>query len=99
MEEGRRCLGRCSARATFCRQHLLAPPFDKSQGHPPPFLPSSSPPTDPYLVQRYGSLSASPVRLMNKTYFGVKSQPDEQVGVALRSTGILWCGGRLGGDG
>ncbi|PRW60277.1 Protease Do-like 9 [Chlorella sorokiniana] len=35
--------------------------------------------SDPYLVQRYGSLGASPVRLIGKTYFGTKSQRDEQV--------------------
>ncbi|KAI7836909.1 hypothetical protein COHA_009241 [Chlorella ohadii] len=35
--------------------------------------------SDPYLVQRYGSLGASPVRLIGKTYFGTKSQSDEQV--------------------
>lgn len=35
--------------------------------------------SDPYLVQRYGSLGASPVRLMAKTYFGAKVRSEEQV--------------------
>jgi hypothetical protein len=46
----------------------------------PPPRSASSPRTDPYLLQRYGSLGGAPVRLMSKTYYGVKSQSDEQVG-------------------
>jgi hypothetical protein len=36
-------------------------------------------PADPYLVQRYGSLSSSPVRLMGKSFYGTKSSAEEEV--------------------
>lgn len=49
--------------------------------------------TDPYLVQRYGSLSASPVRLMHKTWFGVKNEPDQQVVVL---SNVLACAATAG---
>ncbi|PSC68151.1 protease Do-like 9 [Micractinium conductrix] len=49
--------------------------------------------SDPYLVQRYGSLGAAPVRLMSRTYYGVREQPDEQV-VVLSS--VLACDATLG---
>ena len=35
--------------------------------------------SDPYLRQRYGRLSCSPVRLMAKSYFGTKEEADEEV--------------------
>jgi hypothetical protein len=61
--------------------------------HTTPPHPTPPHPADPYLVQRYGSLSAAPVRLMHKTYFGVKSQPDEQVGLCVREgLGRVGCG-------
>ncbi len=57
---------------------------------------------DPYLVQRYGSLSSSPVRLMTKTYFGLKETADEQVSgagrashLAVRASPIADCVGAL----
>eukprot|EP00887_Chlorella_sp_A99_P003950 scaffold11.g3950.t1 len=55
--------------------------------------PQRPPPTDPYLVQRYGTLSASPVRLMFKTWFGVKEHPDQQVVVL---SNVLACAATTG---
>ncbi|KAL4855164.1 Protease Do-like 9 [Chlorella vulgaris] len=49
--------------------------------------------TDPYLLQRYGSLGGAPVRLMGKSYYGVKNESDEQV-VVLSS--VLACDATLG---
>jgi hypothetical protein len=44
--------------------------------------------TDPYLLQRYGSLGGAPVRLMGKSYYGVKNESDEQVGGRM----VWWAG-------
>ncbi|KAL4421535.1 hypothetical protein ABPG75_010826 [Micractinium tetrahymenae] len=49
--------------------------------------------SDPYLVQRYGSLGGAPVRLMARTYYGVKARPEEQV-VILSS--VLACDASMG---
>lgn len=43
-------------------------------------FPTVHPGADPYLIQRYGSLGGSPVRLIGKTYYGTKARDDEQVG-------------------
>ena len=51
--------------------------------------------SDPYLVQRYGSLGNSPVRLMAKTFFGTKKTEDEEVVVL---SNILACKATVGYD-
>ena len=51
--------------------------------------------SDPYLVQRYGSLSAAPVRLMSKTFYGTKASEEEQVVVL---SNILACSATVGYD-
>jgi S1-C subfamily serine protease len=51
--------------------------------------------SDPYLVQRYGSLGNSPVRLMAKTFYGTKEAKDEQVVVL---SNILACPATVGYD-
>jgi len=51
--------------------------------------------SDPYLVQRYGSLGNSPVRLMAKTFYNTKETPDEEVVVL---SNILACPATVGYD-
>jgi len=51
--------------------------------------------SDPYLVQRYGSLGNSPVRLMAKTFYGTKETSDEEVVVL---SNILACPATVGYD-
>lgn len=51
--------------------------------------------SDPYLVQRYGSLGNSPVRLMAKTFFGTKQTVEEEVVVL---SNILACKATVGYD-
>jgi len=34
--------------------------------------------TDPYLIQRYGQLQNAPVRLLTKTYYGVRDVPEQE---------------------
>lgn len=46
--------------------------------------------SDPYLIQRYGSLSSSPVRLMSKTYYGTKTKPEEEVVVLSKCVSLLF---------
>lgn len=45
---------------------------------------------DPYLIQRYGSLGSSPVRLMSKTYYGTKSRVEEEVVVLSKYGYVLF---------
>lgn len=51
--------------------------------------------SDPYLIQRYGSLSNAPVRLVSKSYFGCKTKPEEEVVVL---SNILACAATVGYD-
>jgi S1-C subfamily serine protease len=53
--------------------------------------------SDPYLIQRYGSLSlrSAPVRLMAKSFYGTKEEPGEQVVVL---SNILACPATVGYD-
>ena len=57
---------------------LPTPPRRPTLGRPT--CPAPHAPADPYLIQRYGSLGGSPVRLISKTYFGVRARPEEEVG-------------------
>jgi S1-C subfamily serine protease len=50
---------------------------------------------DPYLAQRYGSLHSAPVRLLKKSYYGLKSRPDEEVVVL---SNVLACAATAGYD-
>jgi PDZ domain len=51
--------------------------------------------SDPYLVQRYGSLSNAPVRLMAKTFYGIKDRLDHQTVVL---SNVLACSATMGYD-
>lgn len=75
-------------------QYLVPPHLHN--GKPSYFLVGGlvfTPCSDPYLVQRYGSLGQSPVRLMTKTYFGLKESGDQQVVVL---SNILACSATMG---
>lgn len=50
---------------------------------------------DPYLIQRYGGLSNSPVRLMAKTYFGIRERRDHE---SVVLSNILACSATMGYD-
>lgn len=49
--------------------------------------------TDPYLIQRYGQLQNAPVRLLTKTYYGVKDVPEQEMVVL---SNILVCSATRG---
>lgn len=51
--------------------------------------------SDPYLLQRYGALNSSPVRLLERAYFGTKSRMEEELVVL---SNVLACQATLGYD-
>lgn len=52
--------------------------------------------SDPYLIQRYGSLSNAPVRLLSKTYFGVRECEHQEIVVL---SNVLACEATRGYEG